>query len=157
MFPLVISIPLGPEIAASWGVSPKCSPGNCSCKHSQSKSHKMSESLYYPEVWESSTKIIFQNIKQKTNSRPILTIQIFGITTGPSLTKEQTWLLNEEHLSTILWYVETPAYVRGTKTALRARGTLWKMIIQKISSFTRILKRSCVILSTTELHKSRCL
>lgn len=78
MFPLAISFPWGPEIAASpaasWGVSPKCSPGNFFCKYSQSKPNKVSESLYYHEGWELHTKIIFQNIKQKANSRPILII-----------------------------------------------------------------------------------
>lgn len=86
MFPSVISFPLGPEIAASSAASgdtsPKCSLGNCSCKYSQSKPNKVSESLYSPEGWELHTKIIFRRIKQKANSSPIPTIQIFEIIAG---------------------------------------------------------------------------
>lgn len=78
MFPLVISFPWGSEIAASsaasWGISPKCSLGNCSCKYSQSKPNKVSEDLYYPEGWELHTKIIFQDITLKAFANSIPTI-----------------------------------------------------------------------------------
>ena len=76
MFPLVISVPLGPEIAGSWGWSPKCSPGNCSCKYSQSKPNKVSESLFCPEAWELYTKIVFQNMKQKAHSNNLLELRL---------------------------------------------------------------------------------
>lgn len=78
MLPLVISFPWGSEIAASsaasWGISPKCSLGNCSCKYSQSKPNKVSEDLYYPEGWELHTKIIFQDIMLKAFANSIPTI-----------------------------------------------------------------------------------